>query len=222
MARVHFVSAHFGGSMPWKKQISSENHEVSVAYYDDKNTASRHLSMHPRLKAKIHKMLQWRFVDSDWYVWMDSSVKLIHPDPASYIIDAVGKAPLCLFKHTSANSIVEEASRVLYDLQNHIDYAEKRYLGEPIREQVINYLSDPNFIDNKLFGMTFFAYHSSISHLMQEWFLHNLTWSIQDQISFPYVLYKSGVEYSLFDGTIDGENKLFEWDWRTREENLLF
>ena len=93
-------------------------------------------------------------------------------------------------------------------------------MGEPIKEQLIHYLGDPDFVDNKLFGMTFFAYHKSASKLMQKWFIENIMWSIEDQISFPYVLNKSGIDYSLFDGFIDGENDLFEWDWRARESNL--
>ena len=220
MARFHFVSAHFGGNVPWRNQISSQKHEVSVSYYDDNNTASRHLAMHPRLKAKIPKMLEWKFINSEWYVWMDSSIKLKDKDPVDKIIEALQDKPIGLFRHSYGNSIEYEAKRVLSSLEMKSEYIQKRYQGEPIKEQLIHYLGDPTFKDNKLFGMTFFVYHKSVKKLFEDWFIENLLWSIEDQISFPYVLSKSGIKYSLFDGFIDGKNELFEWDWKGREINL--
>lgn len=221
MARVHFVSAHFGGPTPWLQTINSRDHDITVAYYNDTNTPSRHLSMHPRLKAKIHKMLEWRFVESDWYVWMDSSVRLIASDPAASIISAAKDAPLCLFRASTRKSIREECYALRRSLSANHPYVTQRYRGEPILEQLINYYGDPAFSDENLFGMTFFAYHRSVAPLLQDWFLENAIWTIQDQISFPYVLQKSGVKYSLFDGTIDGSNSLLHWDWKTRESNLV-
>ena len=220
MARVHFVSAHFGGTTPWKQAISSEQHDVSVAYYTDSNTPSRDLAMHPRLKSKIHKMLEWRFVDAEWYVWMDSSIKLKAPDPAALILEAAGDAPLCLFRASTRQSIVEECAVVRESMRLNHEYVARRYHGEPILEQLIHYYGDPHFIDDKLFGMTFFAYHRSAAPLMHDWFVENLIWTIQDQISFPYVLQRSGLPYSLFEGTIEGSNPLFHWDWKARESNL--
>lgn len=220
MARVHFASAHFGGPIPWKQDISSSRHDVSVAYYDDKNTPSRHLALHPRMKGKIHKMLEWRFVDADWYVWMDSSVWLTAKDPASLILAAAGSSPLCLFPASTRTTIREECAVVRKSLLLGHDYIVNRYSGEPILEQLIHYYGDTRFKDDKLFGLTFFAYHRSAIPLMQAWFLENMIWSIQDQISFPYVLQLSGLNYSLFEGRIDGDNPLFEWDWKARERNL--
>ena len=220
MVRVHFASAHFGGQAPWRQIISSEHHDVSVSYYTDANTPSRHLSMHPRLKAKIHKMLEWRFVEAEWYVWMDSSIKITTPDPAALILRAAGDAPLCLFRHSARNSIADECAAVRESLYSNNDYMVRRYLGEPLLEQLVHYYGDPEFIDNSLFAMTFFAYHRSAVPLMQDWFFENVLWTIQDQISFPYVLQRSGLPYALFEGTIDGSNPLVHWDWKARESNL--
>lgn len=220
MARIHFVSAHFGGTPPWRHTIQHPHHQISCAYYDDFNTPSRHLAMHPRLKAKIPKMLEWQFIDADWYVWLDSSIRIRSDAICDWVLDTAGDNPLCLYKHSFAHSIHEEAKRVRDNLDREIDYIKRRYAGEPILEQVIHYYGDPDFVDNQLFGLTLFAYHRSASHLMLNWFHHNVIWSIQDQLSFPYCLQKSGLAYSLFDGLITEENPFFEWDWMRREENL--
>ena len=222
MTHMHFVSAHFGGEPPWLHQISSKKIDVTSAYYTDRNTASRHNAMTPRLKAKIPKMLEWKFVDADWYVWMDSSVRLSNKvdDLAAKILDLAGNNPLCLFKHTTATSIKEEAERVIKSIKCNHEYLAKRYKGEAIQEQLTHYYGDPNFNDNALFATTFFAYNRKAIPMMREWFEQNILWSTQCQISFPYVLQKSGLSYSLFEGTINTGNPYFTWHWQEREEHL--
>ena len=219
---MHFVSAHFGGPAPWKHTIESSSVEVSTAYYTDGNTPSRHNAMTPRLKSKIPKMLEWQTIDSDWYVWMDSSLRLktdLDDLPAA-ILKAAGNNPLCFFRHSGGNSIREEAFRVLESMAHNHQYLVKRYSGEPIREQIIHYYGDPNFIDNQLFASTFFAYHKSAAPMMLEWFNHTVTWSMQCQISLPYVLQKSGLKTSIFEGLVNKENPFFTWHWKEREQNL--
>ena len=222
MTKMHFVSAHFGGPVPWEFEVKSPSIEVTTAYYNDWNTPSRHLAMHPRLKSKIPKMLEWRFVDSDWYVWIDSSLKLNNKfsDLPAQILKLAGDNPLVLFKHTAAESIRDEAKRVLHSMANNHEYLIKRYSGEPILEQVIHYHGDPDFVDNQLFATGFFAYHRRAAPMLQEWFNHTVTWSLQCQISFPYVLQKSGLGFSLFEGIINGDNPYVTWHWQEREKNL--
>ena len=222
MTSMHFVSAHFGGERPWLHHINSEKIEVTTAYYTDKNTPSRHNAMTPRLKAKIPKMLEWQFIHADWYVWMDSSVRLKNEidDLPALILDLADQNPLCLFRHTSASSIKIEAERVIKSIECNHEYLAKRYEGEPIREQLTHYYGDPNFKDNALFATTFFAYNRKAIPMMRDWFEQNILWSTQCQISFPYVLQKSGLTYSLFEGTINQGNPYFTWHWKEREEHL--
>ncbi len=220
MTHLHAVSAHFGGSIPWIHKVRSKGNKVSLNYYHDGNTPSRHLSMHPRLKSKIPKMLEWKYVDAEWYVWLDSSIKLKDIDIAEVILDTAGNNPLCLFRHTKANSILEEVNYIRSQLANNNKYFTKRYQGEPLLEQLIQYYGDQDFTDENLFSMTFFAYHRKARKLMEEWFIHNAIWSIEDQVSFPYLLQQSGLSYSLFEGTINSNKTIFEWDWRGREANL--
>lgn len=223
MTHMHFVSAHFGGQAPWINHVCSNSVQITNAYYTDQNTPSRHNTMTPRLKAKIPKMLEWRSVNADWYVWMDSSVRIKDSikDLPAMILDCAGNNKLCLFRHTAGHTIKEEAERVLMSIKNNHQYLIKRYSGEPILEQLIHYYGDPDFQDNQLFATTFFAYHRTVIDLMQEWFQHNIQWSTQCQISFPYVLQKFGYKYSLLDGTVNKGNPYFTWHWQEREKNLI-
>ena len=72
--------------------------------------------MHPRLKAKIPKMLEWQFIDADWFVWLDSSIYITSDLITEWILDTAAVRPLCLFKHSYVNSIREEACRVRENL----------------------------------------------------------------------------------------------------------
>ena len=211
------VSAHFGGKKPWTNQIKSK-HDCKFVYYDDNNMPGRENAMHPRLKSKIPKMLASRYHKADWYIWMDSSV-IIKPgvDLAQCVLDTANGNPLCLFKHTKLNRIQDEVKLVKQAVKSNVEYFEKRFKGEPILSQVNHYLSDKEFTDNKLFQMTFFAYHYSARELMQEWFMQNCLWSIKDQISFPYVLQKSGLKYSLFKGDAL-QNDMFFWNIQKRDQ----
>lgn len=173
--------------------------------------------MHPRLKAKIPKMLEWRFHKADWYIWLDSSIKLNENiDLPELILQTSNGNPLCLFKHSKLKSITEECKLIKRKTRKDLPYFYARFGGEPIASQTRHYLQDNDFRDDKLFQMTFFAYHYSARLLMQEWFLQNCMWSIKDQISFPYVLSKSGLKYSLFKGSVS-QNDYFKWCWEERE-----
>ena len=212
----HAVSAHFGSPKPWNINLTSSQ-KLSTRYYDDNSTPPRNNAMHPRLKGKIPKMLEWRFTKADWIIWMDSSVKVKkNLDIPEEIIKTSKGKPLCLFRHTKFSSIQKEAFIINEGIKRGNQYFSKRYNGEPIQNQVESYLKDRTFKDDKLFQMTFFAYHRSMAPLMQEWFLQNCIWSIEDQISFPYVLHKFGCDYSYFEGNAL-ENNIFTWDWHSRE-----
>ena len=218
--KFHLVSAHFGGKPPWKHKLISKVNDVSTNYYHDNNTPPRHLSMHPRLKSKIPKMLEWKLVDSDWYIWADSSIRLNDIDITEIIKETAKDNPLCLFKHTKASSIAEEVNSVRAQIKVKNKYFTQRYEGEPLINQLAYYYGDPDFIDDKLFSMTFFAYKREAISLMKEWFIHNTIWSIEDQISFPYLLQKSGLNYSLFEGSVSTNKTMFNWQWKDRENYL--
>lgn len=161
-------------------------------------------------------MLEFRQVSADWYIWIDSSLRIITQTLVDDVIAIAGQNPICLFRHHERNSIREEVDYCSRKILEGNSYFINRYAGEPMLGQLQSYCSDSQFRDDALFAMGFFAYHVSAASLMQEWFMHNILWSIQDQVSFPYVLKKSGLGYSLIPGTISS-NSLVEWKVSDRD-----
>lgn len=209
--KVCIVTADFGNHIknfnPIIPKQNEDLYEVIIKIYDDNNTTSRINSLHPRTKGKIPKMLEWMETDADYYIWIDSKFKVVSENFVNDIINYLGDYEMCLCEHPNRDSIKKECDFVLEQMNNKNQYLVERYLGEKIKEQVDFYLNEKNFIDDKLFALGFFAYSKNLIvnknyNLMTDWFFHNCYWSIQDQLSFPYLLQKHKINYKIFNFNI--------------------
>jgi hypothetical protein len=209
--KVCIVTADFGNHIknfnPIIPKQNEDLYEVIIKIYDDNNTTSRINSLHPRTKGKIPKMLEWMETDSDYYIWIDSKFKVVSENFVNDIINYLGDYEMCLCEHPNRDSTKKECDFVLEQMNNKNQYLVERYLGEKIKEQVDFYLNEKNFIDDKLFALGFFVYSKNLIvnknyNLMTDWFFHNCYWSIQDQLSFPYLLQKHRINYTVFNFNI--------------------
>lgn len=204
--KLRIVSANFGTNKSEQKvfpSLSSDELDVEYFVYDDTNSSSRKNSLHPRLKGKIPKMLDWMYNDADYYVWMDSYYTL-QPNNFSELIKYVENHDICFSRHLHRNSIKSESDYILSKIYDNDHYLVSRYDGEPLDIQVRTYLRDESFIDNNLFSLGFFIYNKKLvanteNNLMLDWFFHNCYWSVQDQISLPYLLHKHKVNFNIFN-----------------------
>lgn len=212
MKKVHIVTADFGNPNASEViEMVSQNTEYSVstmAYTDINFRHSRELALHPRLKGKIPKMLEWMNVDADFYIWMDSNFKITSPLFIDEMIKAIGDYDICLHPHDHRSSVLEEGTFVhshIISNENEFthNYLNDRYKGEPIIEQVNSYMTDTSFKDLSLFSLGFFIFNKRIIenknyNVMTDWFFHNCYWTVQDQLSFPYLLHKHNINYTTF------------------------
>jgi SAM-dependent methyltransferase len=220
--KIHISSCLFGKNLTVDKinlpeQLENDNYEITTSFYNDNNFPLRDNSLHPRLKGKIPKMLEWMNIDADYYVWIDYSIE-INTNEFCKIIEELEDSDICLFKHRERSSLVEELEFMESETNTNNDYIISRYKNEPIREQVETYLKDSNFSDNKLFNMGFFVYSKNLVknkdfNLMKDWFFHNTIHSIQDQISFPYLLNKHKVKYKIFNSGDVYDNFYTSFNW---------
>lgn len=216
MKNVCIVTANFGdknliSDLYLEQNIDNKKYNISFFSYNDKNTSSRINSLHPRTKSKIPKMLQWMEFEFDYYIWLDSKFKIKSKNLVNDFIDYIENYDICLFNHPQRNSIKSESDYVLSEINQNYTYLKTRYDGERIKEQVEFYLKDKSFIDNKLFALGMFIYSKNLVidknyNLMTDWFFHNCYWSIQDQISFPYLLHKHKINFKTFNFNIIDNN----------------
>lgn len=201
---VHIVTADFGN--PNASSIidivpQDTKYNVSTKAYTDTDSYSRELALHPRLKGKIPKMLEWMNVDADYYIWMDSNFKITSPHFVNEMISTLSGHDMCLHKHNLRSSILEEGLYVQSNINE--GYLASRYKGEPIMDQVNSYLADTSFTDSNLFNLGFFIFSKNVvenkdNNIMKDWFFHNCYWTVQDQLSFPYLLQKHKINYTTF------------------------
>lgn len=204
--RVLISSADFGNEFPKNIKIPEQNgnFEISIKSHDDYNNYGRHLSLSPRMKSKIPKMMDWINEKADFYIWIDSKFEIISENFVRDIISKLDIFDICLFRHPHRSSIKEESEFVLESMKIGSEYLISRYEGEPIKEQTFSYLSDPDFVDENLFALGLFAFSKRLvynenNNIMKDWLFQNTYWTIQDQISFPYLLKKHRTNWTTYD-----------------------
>lgn len=221
--KVAFISAGCGGL---DKNIQDSHVRQSVPanffYYSDNNFPPRR-SIGPRLQAKIPKMLGWEMEPGyDVYIWADAVITLSKPNSLAWLLGQVKDHDIALFRHQDNRAGIMEELLYMEKYMAGVpgdeatqSYMNDRYKDEPMREQVQHYLSDPEFGDNKLYsgGLLVCRNNERTRKMLRDWFYECARWSIQDQLSLPYVLSKSACSVNVIDMQIY-DNEYVDYYWR--------
>jgi hypothetical protein len=181
------------------------NSALDIFSYKDENFPPRINALHPRLQSKIPKMLGFEYHPGyDYYIWLDGSIKIHSSETIKWLISCCGNNDMAVFRHPFRNSIRDELNYMVNLMQDNNSYLLSRYLNEPIIEQVEIYESDFDFKDECLYALGAFVYNKTVipKGILNNWFYHNARYSIQDQLSFPYLLTKHQIQISVIDKNI--------------------
>ena len=209
MIKVLVTTASFGSDIhsTWVDQQSSK-YDITFNRVSEDTDSARPLAMHPRLRAKMPRMLSWEeHPGYDYYIWMDSCFSLRYSTAIEKMVDYCRDTDACFFRHSGRSSVESEAQFVLRLLDEENQYVLDRYEGELIVEQLEHYKKDKGWNDNFLIECGTFIFSKNIVenrkyNLMKEWFYHNCLWSIQDQLSLPYLLHKFKTKYKFFEKNV--------------------
>jgi len=207
--KVLVTTASFGSGLhsKWVDQIS-DRYEIVFNRIDETKESSRRKAMSPRLRAKIPKMIVWEdYPDYDYYIWIDAGFSISYNSCIERMIDECLDVNACFFRHSSRTSVRQELEFVTSCMKDGNSYLLSRYEGERMIEQVENYLKDCSWIDDVLFECGTFIYSKNLVknkeyNIMKEWFYQNCIYSVQDQLSLPYLIHKFNVNYKLFTGNV--------------------
>ena len=210
--KILITTATYGNDICYVKDVfKSTQHKCDFIKFNSENFPFNQVA-DSRLKSKYPKMRPFDYYPGyDWYFWFDSKFvfkKNFDFDSFLKNIDLANNH-LVLCKHPHRSSIFEEVAFMNNEINKKNQYLVKRYDMKCINKQARQYMSDKKFIDDRLFAMGFFGFHRSAYKLMTEWFNHNERFSLQDQISFPYVLSKYNLMYKVLDINIL-KNNFFE------------
>lgn len=193
--KIAVVSASLGGfDRPTTHATQDMLHDYY--YFNDDNFPARFNSMTPRLQAKIPKFFAWQMVPGyDYYLWLDGNITMTAHNSLRTFYEACQDHDIAALKHPRRDSVRWEARYTQRGLNEGSRYLHGRYAGEHLADQMKEIQADEQFEDNLLVNGGMFMYRNTpeVQKMMKEWWYHNSRYCTQDQVSFAYVLKKSGL-----------------------------
>jgi O-antigen biosynthesis protein len=141
---------------------------------------------HPRLAAKRFKTCPHLFIDPryDITIWIDGSIVISGADFVTRCISGLGINRIACMNHPVGRCIYQEAAGCLHF---------EKYRGLPILEQVEHYrtLGYPENNGLAACGIIVRDHRDKVvAQIGEDWLQENVRWTYQDQLSFPYVLWR--------------------------------
>lgn len=167
--------------------------------------------LHPRLRAKyfkiqIHKLEE--VFDFSFLVWSDAGVHIVDQGFIARVVERLSSsAPyrrLAVFPHPFRSSIQLEYDYVMAEISHGNQYLVARYAKENLTGQMNYYRKSGWDMSGRLLlgGFWIVERNSYMCAFLDEWWDHNLRFSIQDQLSLPVVLKKNFIEPYIFEANL--------------------
>jgi len=157
----------------------------------------------PRLNAKYHKVLpHLSFPDSEITLWIDGSIEIrANTSILNLAHSFLGDADIAVFRHPHRYCIYQEAIHCIHH---------RRDDREIIRKQVFRYTQEGYPANNGLAECTILLRRDTeqVREFNKLWWSEIQQGSVRDQISFPYVVWKTGIKVNYLPGVI-ADRKLF-------------
>lgn len=148
---------------------------------------------HPNLQAKKFKLLPP--VRNRYVIWIDANMQITSPYFAQQALESIHDG-IAVHSHPRRDCIYEEAEACLtYESQG------DKYASQPIREQVWNYCAQGFPAHAGLYACGTIAWDRQdlrARRLGYAWLAECARWSYQDQLSFPVVCNRLGIEPGVF------------------------
>ena len=169
---------------------------------------------HPRLAAKRPKMLPWLFTDCDAAVWLDASFEVVGRDFRNWTQAHLDRELFTVWRHPEGRVDFADEAAVCMDWPKYADYN--------IRGQVQHYVDSGMPRGWGLFacGTIGWRFEPKVKRLGARWYDEQVKWSIQDQVSLPFLLWESGLRFGTWQGNeYDNPFVRLRWDERPRPQD---
>ena len=200
--KIAVVTANIGGidrqSRHVKQSLPFDSYK-----FTRRNFPLRKCAMSARMQARLVKTHAWQLApDYDIYVWVDASFILAHSLSLEWLLDQLNKADMALFKHPDRYSIHSEADYTKDRIFHKMKYMYYRYKYELVDDLIRAIEADENYVDDRLLVSGFLIYRNTdrVRGMMKDWWYHVSRYSIQDQLSLPYVLSRNKCVVNIIPG----------------------
>lgn len=151
-----------------------------------------------RAKTSPHWYLERSFTHS---IWIDGSITIVSPNFVERCLNSLNKYAIACMDHPVGRCIFQEADGCR-DM--------KKYKTQRVIEQATHYMRLGYPKDNGLAACGIIVRdmrHPKLREIGDNWMYENLVWTYQDQISFPFVLWKNQhwydrLSFNYFDRSV--------------------
>lgn len=218
--RVALITANYGAYDPVRDLPDDHGFDEAICVTDRAdlvgkgwNTFVEHQEEPPRLAAKRPKMLPWLYTSCDAAVWLDASFEITSPKFRPWAEKHLDRDDFVVWAHPEGRICLSQEAEVCYDFP--------KYRDQPILAQARSYLEDgmPRFWGLFAAGTLGWRFTPEAKRLGAKWHREQEKWTVQDQISLPYLLWESGKKFGVWDAN-EYENPYvrLRWDERPRPQ----
>lgn len=209
------ITACFGGYDPVRSLPENHGFDDAVCVTDNPDGVGEGwrvhvepVSVNPRLTAKRPKMMPWLYTDCDAAVWLDASFQ-VQAGFHAWAIPHLERDDFVVWIHPEGRVDITDEARVSMGL--------KKYHGSHVLEQARSY-KEQGFPHNwGLFagGTVGWRFTPQTQRFGALWHRECEDWSIQDQVSLPYVLWSEGMKFGIWQAN-EYENPYLTLKWDER------
>ena len=153
---------------------NDSNHLINHMIIYDDSSLFPYPNLTPRLKSNYFKMCTHSIHSSSFFIWSDTSI-ILKEGIIDWLINRLGGFDALFFKHS------------------------EEFINNP--EQVKDYLD--NGFDDQIglidCGLFIRRNKPNVNNAFNEWFIEQVKWSMQDQLSLPYILWKHQIQFKLIE-----------------------
>lgn len=150
----------------------------------------------PRRAAKRPKCQPWAVTLDPFVIWVDASIEVLSPDFVAMCREVCPPGGVAAFRHPARDCIYTELAHSL---------PLPKYKGEPMAEQCATYAADegyPHHAGLWACGVLVRDRSPQVEFMGGAWLNEIDRWSTQDQLSFPVVCRRLGVEVTPLPGNL--------------------
>jgi hypothetical protein len=146
----------------------------------------------PILAGKYPKMKPFDFVTEDIAVWLDGSFIVHDRGWRDFCVESLGDSDVVAWAHPEARDCLYQEAEYCQDWEKYREY--------DIRKQTAHYRADgmPEGFGLWACGGLVWRNTQAAKKFGSLWLVHQSRWSVQDQISFPYLVWKQNIKLSTF------------------------
>jgi len=214
--RVALITACYGNYDPVRDLPDGHGFDEAICVTDRADLVGEGWSPfvewrdeHPRMAAKRPKMLPWLYTDCDAAVWLDASFQVTGTTMRPWVDKHLARDDFVAWAHPEGRICLWQEAQACWDFP--------KYRDQPIRQQAEHYLREgmPQHWGLFAAGTLGWVFTKEAKRLGGAWYREQQRWTVQDQISLPFLLWSSGKKFGVWEGNeYDNPHVQLRWDER--------